>query len=256
MPCGNALPPAGAHLNALSTTTAYEWLTDWLAAIGLDVAKIAFKARNISGNIQMQPCLQVALVRTDKPGSATTLGSPVTANGETCTGELTVSGQTGGQMYVRFGVAYSLTSGSALGQADYAMAVQTKQCGQVSGSWSGHVDCVSATDEKIYAISGWLPSLLVDKIEVAGIIGSHAGNAQMMVCYRTATTSTEAPSAWSTSPDLEAAWHTADGEFNSGELALSITTVQWVQIGLRVKNSSGSALGQMDVSTTTCVRKT
>ena len=115
---------------------------------------------------------------------------------------------------------------------------------------------MSATDEKIIPISGWLPSLLVDKVEAAGLIGSRAGNIEMMLCYRTATTSPEAPAAWTTSPDLEAAWHTTDGEFNTGELSLTLGSYQWVQFGLRVKNTSGTALGQMDVSLTTCTRKT
>ena len=106
----------------------------------------------------------------------------------------------------------------------------------------------------VVPITGWIPSILADKIEVAGIIGSRSGNAQLMVCYRTAPTSQEGPSTW-TLTDLEAGWHAADGEFNTGELTLSLGSVLWVQVGLKVRNSSGTSLGQLDVSVTTCVRK-
>jgi hypothetical protein len=134
-----------------------------------------------------------------------------------------------------------------------ALAVSYVQCGKVVGNWTGHVESRS-TEDLVYAITGWIPAILAEKIEVAGFIGSLGGNCQLMVVYRTATTSTESPNTW-TLTDLEAAWHTADGEFNTGELTLSITSHMWVQLGIKVRNSSGATLGQADVSTTSCVRR-
>jgi hypothetical protein len=115
MACGNALPPGGTHVSTTSTTANYVWLTNWMPAIGLDTVRLATKIRNLSGSIQIQPAMQVALVRTEKPASPTTLDAAQTANGEYCTGDEDVSASTAGKQWVRFGVAVSLTTGSSLG---------------------------------------------------------------------------------------------------------------------------------------------
>lgn len=162
--------------------------------------------------------------------------------GERCSGLESVTTQTAGTFFVRFGVAFALQSGgSGLGQADVALAVSYTQCGQVVGSRSLSPDC-STTSDAVIPISGWLAALLVQKIKVLTIVRSLVGGFEWKLAYRTATTSKEEPSGWTA---IDQNYKTA-GEFNSGEVTLTLDSVMHVQIGLLYHSSSGGGSAQVD----------
>lgn len=253
MSCSKLTKEVSKTLTNSSVTLTEEYFTDWMPAIGVDSLWVTQKVTNMSVvALNYQPIIQTARVRTNKPGNSSSFDSSRTTAVESCTGPEDVHTTTEGQMYFRLGVQYK-ASAAGLAKADLAYQAVYTQCGKVADSWSGHLEA-SSTDERFQAISAWMPSSEAEKVMVALIISSLTGNIQFMLTWRTATTSTEAPGAWITSPNAEAAWHTANEETTTAQIATSITTDMWVQFGLRYKLSSGT-FGQADVATATCVRR-
>ncbi|MBM4367604.1 MAG: hypothetical protein FJ102_15440 [Deltaproteobacteria bacterium] len=138
------------------TAEQFEPVTDWMPATGLtdvkmvikrksvqltgtaptfnvkpaiDVSKVnaAFVIAGISGNFQCQLAVRAAATSIQSPSSWSKLegASYRTANGETTTGELTVTA--GSDMFVQFGVAFcQSTAGAAPGQATVSTAVAVR----------------------------------------------------------------------------------------------------------------------------------
>lgn len=250
MSCGGKVLKGGDHVFTTSTTAIYVWLVGWMPCIGMDAIKLVVKNKAVSGNLQTQPVVQFAAVRPDNPGDPSTKGSLLVGAGEGCTGVLDISADIDDQFYMRVGLAYSLSEGSTLGQGDVTLEMSYAACGSVLGSWMGSLTTVTDVDAFV-AITEWIPALQADKVMVAFVARSLAGNFRYRLCYRTATTSAEDGGSWSTTFD---AWRTA-GEANTTELALTIGGSMYVQFGIQYALSSGSALGQATISAAVAVRR-
>jgi hypothetical protein len=70
------------------------------------------------------------------------------------------------------------------------------------------------------------------------VASGEIGVFEWMVAYRTATTSTESPNAWSS--NLQGGYYSANGEYNSDELSLTVTNDMWVQIGIQYQSNDGT----------------
>lgn len=242
MACGKDIPEQQQHLATTSTTDQVAWFVDWMPCIGIDNLKVTLKNRAVQGSFQSQLVIQVAPIRTDKPDDPVKLDEALLGTGERCSGLESIVQQTGGTFFLRVGVAFALQSGgSGLGQADVALAVSYTQCGQVVGARSLSPDC-STTADAVLPLTGWLASLLVQKVKVVTIVRSLLGGFEWKLAYRTATTSKEEPSAW-TAIDQN---YKVAGEFNSGEVSLTLDTVMYVQLGLLYHSSSGAGSAQVD----------
>ena len=170
--------------------------------------------------------------------------------GETCTGVIDISSSTGGNFFVRFGLAYNLSSGSTPGQADVSVELSDDSCGAIVGSAATTLQATSTADGFI-AVTRWIPALQAEKLKYAVVCNSLTGLIQYRPCYRTATTSPQDPSAWSTTMD---SWRTT-GEICTGELSPTVSTEMWVQGGLQTALSSGSSLGQAFFAVVVAARK-
>ena len=248
MACGSTPPDLNVHAVAVSASVAYEW-GPWIQATGVDNLKAALRLHGVAGNIQGQLAIQTAAVRVDVPDQPSLLDSPQVGEGERCSGGISIAATTASKFWVRFGIGYSLSSGTALSQADISLSVSYTQCGQVLGSRSNALASSTSSDAYVL-ISPWVAGLLVDKMKAITICRSLTGTFEWRLCYRTATTSKEDPSAWTL---LEANAHGA-GEFNSGELTLSgIGGAMYIQFGLMYHATSGA--GQAQVDTVVSIRR-
>lgn len=240
-----------AHLIATSTDVLYYWFTGWQPAIGLDDIKSGVHLKGISGNIQARLAIQVANVRTDNPSTPAILESSYSNTQDRCTGVLDVSATTSTPMFVRFGVAYNLSSGTTPGQADVSVDFSWPACGQAAGGGTFAL-LAPDTNSRYQAISGWIPAIFADIAKAAIVVTATIGNFRCQLAYRTATSFKESTSGWSS--NLEELWHGGNGEYTTGEKTLSASSSMWVQVGIEYSLSSGTN-GSAQVSVAAAVRR-
>lgn len=249
-PCRSSPSISQQRLVAPTTDTLYVWFTGWRSTLGVQNARLTTKRRAVTGNFQCRPCLQAAMVRGDVPDAPTLLDTQMRAGaGETCTAA-DVGGALVGRTLVRYGVAYSVSSGN-LGQADVELAVVDDGCGEQIGQASVVLSALSTTDS-YYVLTGWVPALLAAKVKAALVTSGIVGNFRFRLAYRKATTSTQAPGAWTTTWD---AWRSAEEEVNTGELDVDAADSMWVQFAIQYALSSGSSLGSATISVGLGARK-
>lgn len=240
-----------AHLIVTSTDVLYYWFTGWQPAIGLDSIKSGVHLKGITGNFQARLAIQVASVRTDNPSAPALLETAYSNSPDRCSGVLDVSASTSTPMFVRFGVAYNLSSGSTPGQADVRVDLSWPACGQAAGGGTFAL-LAPDTNSRYQAISGWIPAIFADIVKAAIVVTATIGNFRCQLAFRTATSVKESPSAWSS--NLEELWHGGNGEFTTGEKTLSVSSSMWVQIGVEYSLSSGTN-GSAQVSVAAAVRR-
>lgn len=242
MSCTSSVGPIQETLVATSTTLLYRW-GPWELAIGVTHMKSVIKRRNTTA-FQTQPAIQVAPVRTDKPNAPTVFGSLVSGNGETCSTVIDISSYTAGAYWVRVGVAYSATS-ATVGQSDVTFQASLTRCGKSLGVFLRSPTTYSTT-HAAEPLTVWLPALDVEFLKAAIVVTGLIGNFRCRLTYRTAETSPEVPGAWTTDFGTE---YSADGEYPLSDTQLAnLSGVMWVQIGLEVYLSTGSALGHANVN--------
>lgn len=112
MGCGLLTNPVSVRLAALSSTAVYHWFTPWLPAIGLDTVMAAFRAADASSNLNWQLAVQYAEVRTDDPDQPGTLGALQQGAANYVTTAQNIAETTATKMFVRFGIAYKIYTGS------------------------------------------------------------------------------------------------------------------------------------------------
>lgn len=251
MSCGNAGSSSTQSCQTQSTTLAYKWFTPWGPATGLDTVIAILILTGLIGNFQAQLVIQTADVRPEAPNAPTLLGSALSSTTPYCTGAVSVSSYTAGAMWVRFGVAYNLTSGSALGAADVTLIVSDDRCGQAAGSATNTLHTTSTATNTYVAVTGWIPAIVATKVKAALVATALQGPIQWRLAMRTATTTPEQPNAWSTTFDT---WRTTAAEVCTGELATSISGAMYVQFGIQYILSGGS-FGNVIVAATVAVRK-
>lgn len=247
MSCSTLLPPVQLRLDSTTTTKKYTWFTGWMPCMAMDDASGTLKLVGVLGALRGQVAYQFAVTRTDKPSAPVAIGTQQTADGEYfySTTDFNIGAVAPGNSFVRFGVAHDLSAAPNQGVAEATLQVGIRQCGGHKGAWSGHLETLT-TSSKFVPITGWFHTLSVVKIQIATILASLGGNAQVTLTYRTATASPELPGNWDATG--LGSTLTANGEANSGELTPTTTGKMWIQFGLKYELSSGSSLGQVDVS--------
>lgn len=127
--CGHLVGAMTQELQVFNTTTdSYVAITGWLPAIEAQKVVAAFVISGLLGNFRCQLAYRTAIASIQVPSSWALLEGAVyrTANGETTTGEITLSITS--KMYVQFGIAFSQsTAGSAPGQATVSTSVAVRR---------------------------------------------------------------------------------------------------------------------------------
>jgi hypothetical protein len=221
-------------------------------AIAMDAAAAILKMANLAGNFRATPVVQTAAVRTDKPDSASGIGtlSNQAASGEYYfdAADFSLSALTAAKTFVRFGLLYDVSS-VGQGQADVQLEVWYRQCGYLLAPVSVHV---VATDAQLryLPLSGWLPALGVVKVEGTIVISSLTDDLTAQLTFRTAETSPEDPDDWDDTGIGTP--RSANIEENTGELTVNTNGKGLIQIGL-MYSSSGS-FGQADIAVALGIR--
>ncbi|MFZ5481996.1 MAG: hypothetical protein ACOZNI_34870 [Myxococcota bacterium] len=256
MGCGGQQGGKEEHLVALSSTLAVKWFSGFVPCIGMDLVRFVMRVHGASNDtLQVQPVVQFAAVRTDKPDAPILKGSlqsPTSGSLELNTGDISLATDGASKFYVRFGVAYRFNpTGGSQCEADVGLDVLFSQCGQVVGA-ATHDLFASTTDDRFAIVGGLVPVMNVDKVKAAVIVSSKTGNFQWKITYRTFSSNKETPSAWQNA--FEGSWRTAAGDVNTGELTITgLGQVAWIQFAIQYSSSSGA--GQANVAAAVGVRK-
>jgi hypothetical protein len=241
MACGQSLGPWSAQLTAVSTSEwQVEWMSPWMPSIGVDTLSAVIKNKAVQGGIQTRLVIQTAAVRTDVPDAPSLLeASWHSGAGEYSTGALSVSSHNGSKFFFRIGVAYQAVT-NAPGQANVWLDLCTVACGEVVGTTSR--DLVSSgTTSRFAPLTRWIPAVLAQEVMAAMVVNGATGGFRCQLTWRSAATSRESPGSWATG--FEGAWHSGDGEWNSGEKTPSPGTDMWVQLGVEYSLSSAGEGG-------------
>ena len=251
MACVTDLRLVSHTLETLTTSKAIRVYMEWMPCVGMDIVKGIIRIRNVTGNFQAQPFYQLCDVRTDKPDAPIYLGA-LSGAGESCSGESNISADTAGKMFIRFGVAYALSSGSTLGSGDVSLQITTVSCGNVQGAVT-QTYFAYGTGSTVLPVTGFIPALGVAKWKIGVIVSGLTGNCQWRFVWRPATTSTEVPGAWTTTESYR---NTNNVELNTGEISTSLTSEMYVQGGIEVSLSSGTTPAQVTLTTLVGFRRT
>jgi hypothetical protein len=225
-----------------------------MPAVGLDLVNAVMRMKAGAGNFQGRLVMQTAATRTDNPSAPTLLEAGYTSYTNApdhCTGVLNVASTTATPMFARFGVAYNLSSGSALGAADVSLELTWVACGQMAGGGTFAIQSPNTTSHYV-AVTPWIPCILAELVKAALIVTGTLGTFRCQLSYRTATAVKESPSAWAS--NWEGLWHGGDGEYSTGELTPSLGSAMWVQFGVEHSLNSGSD-GEAIVAVTVGVRR-
>jgi hypothetical protein len=249
MPCGKRFGAIEKRLKSYTTTLAYEWYTGWMVA-GTDAVDIVIKQKAAIGNLQVATAIEYTAVRADDQGAGSQLDNTFIGPGsaERHTGALALSGTN--QAMFRLGVAYSLTTGSALGEADVSLEGAYLDCGEVVATWEGDV-MVDASADHIIPLGGFIPWIFVSKFKFVSVVNGVTGNIISGGVYRTADKTIEAATAWKiANTDWTSTYNrdTGAGEFNSTEKAPNTgTTDMYIQPGFAVSTTSGTGRAHVQV---------
>jgi hypothetical protein len=247
--CANTSAPAQRSLTAIDGVVQHEWLTGWMLLPGMSVIDAVLKNKGVVGNFQSQLVMQLAAVRTDNPNGPTLLATARSGGGEWA--ELGVDIATGnsGYMYVRFGVAYGLSTGQTPARADVELQISYNACGKIAGAINQQLFASTTTDGYV-AITPFVPSISAPKVRAAVSVTSLTGDFRWRMAYRTAATNTQNADAWTTT---FGAWQTA-GEVNTTDLTPNLAGKMWVQIGIQFALSGGTP-GQASISASVAIVK-
>ena len=140
------------------------------------------------------------------------------------------------------------------GRADVAFQLSFVQRGRMMAPWTGHLMAPGPT--KIFVpVTGWLPAIGVVKVRATITIGDIANNLQLVLTTRVASTSPESPDAWDATGLITAL--AANGETtSSAEITVAAAAGKaWIQFGLWHNQSTGTNVGQADVTVVLGIRQ-
>jgi hypothetical protein len=257
MSCGQLTPEVTRRLVAYSTTEAIEWYTDWMFCCGIDTVRRMLANRNVTATastFQTRFYVQVAKARTDNPETPVTWASTyVTGNAEASANQ-SVSTQASAGFFIRFGVGYSLTTGSTPVGGDVTLQVAFDACGDVVGQATFEVQNANTGDVNV-PVSGWFPGIQVDLVNVAIVATGLSGVPQWRWIYQTAPTVTSVVDAWAAGG--AGTYLTAAGDSNSTDTTLAVgATKFWCRLGLGFASQTGGTLSQATFTVLVAIRRT
>lgn len=257
MACGN-YTGGEKSLEANSGELQYVWFTTWFLAVGIDKLRAVIKNRGVVGNFQSQVAYQVAEVRTDVPGTPTAVANTIkTGAGELNTEDVNIASATGPVFFVRFGVAYKISSGATPSRADVSLEVSFDQCGKSVGARSFTVSTDLGSGSKITVpITDFFPAISADKLKCAIIVSGASSDFRCELAYRPAATSKQSPGSWNSSFTPAGPTYSGNTEDCTEELApSSAVTAMWMQVGLSYWSNTGGTLAQATIEVASAIRR-
>lgn len=261
MACGKTLSPVSKHLVTTSITETVSDYTGWMSATGADKIKGVLKRASVqlvgtAPTMSFRLCIQTATVRTDDPGAWVPITgfSAVFGAGESPISTQDITSYTAGQAWFRVGVMFALAGTTPKdGQADVELTLVVQTCGQSVGSTTQELVAFNTTSPSFVAVTGYLPTLLIDKVVAFFTLSGVLNTFQCRLCYRIASTSTSAPGAWTL---LESSYRSTNGDSSTGELPLTFGSEMFVQFGVAYcQLTAGSVPGQATVTVAVATRR-
>lgn len=121
--CGSMVGSWRGSLVSSVTADAVVPVTSWVPSVWAQKVMAAFIVASASGNFRCRLVYRVAETSTDAPGSwQDTTDTNVAGNSERNTGNLTLT--LGSNLMVQFGVAYSSSSGTSVGEVAVSVGVR------------------------------------------------------------------------------------------------------------------------------------
>lgn len=238
-----SLPTVREILNADSTTGMVACVTQWTPITGVDIIRVAYSIRGVSGSISVQPVIQYADVRTDRPGQWSTVGGTALVNDGDGFVEVDVSTPTASHFFFRLGLQFTENSGS--GHADCRLAVSYKCLGEVVATRTLDLSSASATTRYV-PITGPLPAVGITGAKAAFLLTAALG-AQYTLAYRTLTDDNEEGGAWSAIGALHNPTSDAYDEWILADTGITLAGKMYYQLGVAFSGGSGDGYGTLTV---------
>lgn len=243
------LPTVREILNADSTVGMIGCVSEWTPVTGVDTVHLAWAVRALSGNISVEPVIQYAKVRTDRPGDWNTVGATaLTADGD---GFVSVDTSTlSAQMFFfRVGLRYTENSGS--GHADCRLATSYHCVGKTVASRTLELSSDDGVTRYI-PITGVLPTVGTGKVKAAFML-SGGLDVGYGLAVRTFTSDDEEGGSYTNLGSMVDP--TASGSYQYAEdlvadTAMSLSGSMYYQLAVRVDNNgvtSGNGYGLLTV---------
>jgi hypothetical protein len=259
--------PLTTHLVAYSTTEMFAWLTEWFYCEGVDSVRAAIRVMRVQGgagqSFQARLAIQTAAVRTDAEDVGIGLGTNISAGVGVALGSAVfdqsvvtyTGGGTGGGLFIRIGVAYSLAAAGNPVGADVALDCAFDVLGEVVGASTFQLATTSGTMIAL-PVTPWLPANAVAKVKFAFILtGLTTGTLQLYGKQRTATVTTDSPNNWGNLVGSPGTPYTGAQELDTGDVASGLaTSVYFVQYGIGYSSSVGGTLAEGTVTAIYAVR--
>ena len=254
MPCGKILAEQSISVTAYSID-AYTPLTPWLPCTGMDAVKFTLRLAQ-STNVKAAVAFQAAAVRTDNPGVWQQLfvsPSPLTADGEACSGVQPLGSKTTSNYWIRFGILYGLASGT-LGRGEVFLQASYDDWGVHLGHRRLQLSAENA-DLHTEPVTGWIPAIYADRVKLA-VVNSGNTNLTIQPVFQTATGVPTSAGAWSSTGMGSAI---SVGESCTGELQpnapTGIAAFMWVRFGIGYARTTASPTrGEANVAVSISVR--
>jgi len=239
------LPPLRFDLSVYSTEQSFLWEDKWHASTGVDDADFLLDLRNVEepggSAIAIQPAVQLAATRIDRPDAGTAVGSAASAAGLTHY-EHSLSASL--KFFWRRGIAYKLTTAS-FARAEGLLYTSYKDLGRVLPTETVVFNPTNDTIGVSYFPLGGgrpQPTNSLTKLKLA-VLGMGSLNADME--WRLAGRGFNDPLARGDWTNLEPAWNdptTTNFNTNTGEVDPSSlpTGNQWIELALAVRKGVGT----------------
>jgi hypothetical protein len=246
--CTQLIDGGSQELVIFGSGTRYYWYTDFMLAAGMTDCDARLNLRNVVANGQGKPCRQFARVRAENPEDPEVWVDGAYTNVEAFTpfhDTLSVTDM----LLVRFGVAFSNSSGSALGSANAGCVYTFKRCGRVFGSanLSLYTNMLTADTGQtlVLELGGWHPAAGLTKLMAGLMVGDNSSTYLETILMLRSAVDPRAPNAW---VEVEAAWNNPAAGFSERNTTalnvpagINLTDNFLVQAGVGLRKKSAAA---------------
>lgn len=143
-----------------------------------------------------------------------------------------VTGTTASKYFVRYGVAYKVTTAGEA-QADVSLQVCAETYGKIV---STKTISLIAPDTSVYyqPLTDWMPTMMFSKLKAVFILQNPSADFRGALAWQFASTSVESPGAWSNT----GTWYSS-GEQCTGEVSTTPGSDEmWCRAGIAYKSNN------------------
>ena len=245
------LPVVREILNAESATGLVGCVSPWTPVTGVDTVRLMWSIRALSGGMSVEPVIQYAKIRTDRPGDWSTISgaTALTANGDAT---LDIDSSTLSQQMFFFRVGLQYTNNGGNGHGDCRLGVSYHCVGETVARKTLELESVSS-GTRYQPITEVLPTVGISKAKLAFLL---TGGAAMGIglAYRTFTADDEEGSGWTNLGSMVSPTSYAYFEGMINDVAMTLTGKMYFQLAIRYDDDGQAADGYGTVTVLAATR--